>query len=138
MSFRIGREKWAGRKTVVLPAWAKQVRLVVNNIDGWSRNDDGVYQVSEFIFNAGQFQMLGGMGEWEVLVYGVSTWDKDPKIVQPYGQDNPYRELKSGGGVRVKKLACFDYMYRKFYDFKTAAEYLGITQAEAEAMLKPV
>lgn len=109
-------EGFVRRKTGVIPVWAKAVRLVANRIDGWPPVSDGVYLVEDFIRVAETVQRKHGAGEWDVLVYAV----EDPNggaDVHPYGQDNPYRRLRSARGHRIKQIARFSYMRWDWYDF---------------------
>ncbi len=105
------------RKEAIIPAWAKAVRLVANGIDGWPPIEDRVYPVEEFLAEAEQLQLRAGSGEWDVLVYGVSDSSAGCEV-RPYGASNPYRQLRSRVGERVKPVARLSYMRRNWYEFR--------------------
>lgn len=109
------------RKEAIIPAWAKAVRLVANGIDGWPPIEDGVYSVEEFLGEAEQLQLQPGGGEWDVLVYAVSEAGAG-REVHPYGESNPYRQLRSRPGERVKQIARFSYMLWNWYEFRKEEE----------------
>lgn len=105
------------RKEAIIPAWAKAVRLVANGIDGRPPIEDGVYSVEELLAEAEQLQLQLGGGEWDVLVYAVSEAGAG-REVHPYGASNPYRQMRSRQGERVKRIARFSYMQWAWHDFR--------------------
>ncbi len=99
-------------KTTSIPAWVQEIRLIHNGIDGYppSEMPDSM-DVSEFLKKAKVLQNLEGGGEWDDLIYGIEYTGSPSTIYHPYGQQNPYRRLRSDGTCRVVYLGMFSYMH---------------------------
>ena len=118
-TFKVKGIEFYYRREVVIPAWATEIILVANQIDGYPPYGDQNFTPKKFLEKAVELQTKHGAGEWEVRVFAVS----DPKragYLQPYGKDNAIRSIRGRRGGRVRQIATFDYMRWDFYKFTSA------------------